>query len=119
MRHTMIAIFAASAVSFGLAQAAPGFGASSHRLGGGSGDQKSERHHDSLGWLEALLAFAGVDPSASVEPVAGETLGASAKQCDKQKKTEVAKADDKEATKEGAGSTKGRARTGEPVYLAF
>jgi hypothetical protein len=40
-----------------------------------------------------------------------------AKQCDQAKKTEVAKAETKDEA-EGA-SSKGKSRTGEPVYLAF
>jgi hypothetical protein len=120
MRHWSIAILAASAVSVGLAQAAPGFGASSPRLGGGS-YQGSEKPKEAIGFFEALLVFAGFEMTASVRPVAGESIGGPppAKECDKQKKTEVAKAEDKETTEGGAGSSKGRGRTGEPVYLAF
>lgn len=120
MRHWSIAILAASAVFVGWAQAAPGFGASSHRLGGGSG-HGSESQKEAIGFLEALLAFAGFEMTTSVKPVARESNGGPppAKECDEQKKTEVAKADEKEAAEGGAGSSKGRSRSGEPVYLAF
>lgn len=119
MRHYLIAIALAAALSIGAAQAAPGFGASSHRLGA-SASEPSKKESRALSTFEAFLAIFGLDLAASVEPVAGESMNArnsKTKECQQAKKTDVAKAETKEGA-EGA-STKGKSRTGEPVYLAF
>ncbi len=81
----------------------------------------SEKETHTLGLIDMILGLVGFDLAASVEPIVGETTpGGStrAKQCDKEKKTEVAKAEEKDGS-EGGGSSKGKSRTGEPVYLAF
>lgn len=122
MRKAMTALAFAAALSIGTAEAAPGFGPSSHRIGGGVGSGKAattESKPQSI--VESLFAILGFDISASakVEPVVGEAYperAGAAKECDQEKKTEVAKADSKDANTPGA---KGRTRTGEPVYLAF
>lgn len=117
MRHYLKAVVLASALSMGVAQAAPVFGASSHRLGGGSEKAESRKP---LSLFEAVLALAGIDLAASIEPIASDAVADRAgktKECDQSKKTEVAKAETKE-TADG-GSSKGRTRTGEPIYLAF
>jgi hypothetical protein len=109
----------ATVMMTGAAQAAPSFGASSHRLGGSAGEpSKSER--TSLSLVEMVIGLIGFDLSASVEPVVGETLNDSArksKTCDQAKETEVAKAETKNGS--DSSSSKGRAKPGEPVYLAF
>lgn len=124
MRHHLhlYAFAFSTALMFGVAQAAPSFGSSSHRLGGDDSRTSKAARKDErpLSLLEMALSVAGVKLTTSVEPVAGERSARGtkpAKQCDKAETTEVAKAD----TKDGGegGSTKARARSGEPVYLAF
>jgi hypothetical protein len=112
----------AAALSIGSVHAAPGFGPSSHRVGGAVGAGKSattESKPQSI--VESLFALIGLDLSASakVEPVVGEAYperAGGSKECDQEKTTEVAKVDSKDEKATGA---KGRTRTGEPVYLAF
>ena len=118
MRHYLAAFVIASALSLGVAQAAPGFGASSHRLGGGAGAEKAERRQP-LSLFESILALAGIDLSLAIEPIASETIAdrSRSKECDQAKNTEVAKADAKESP--DGSSPRGRTRTGEPIYLAF
>jgi hypothetical protein len=118
MRHGFTAIALVTALTMGAAHAAPDFGASSHRLGGVS--KPAEKERNPLALFELALGLIGFDLSASVEPVVGETLNDSAsraKKCDQAKDTEVAKAETKNGS--DTGSSKGRARNGEPVYLAF
>jgi len=122
MRNYMTAFALAAALSIGSAAAAPGFGPSSHRVGGavGSGNSATTESKPQT-IIESLFAIIGVDLSANakVEPVIGETYperADAAKECDQEKKTEVAKADSKG---ESATGSKSRTRTGEPVYLAF
>lgn len=118
MRHSLKAIMIATALSVGAAHAAPGFGASSHRLGGGT--PKAEKQSKATPAWEIFLALIGFDLAATVEPVASETIDkqhGKSKQCEQSKKTEVARADEKDEAE--GGSSKGRSRTGEPVYLAF
>lgn len=113
------AVIAAVAVlSVGAAHAAPGFGASSHRLGGGT--QGVEARKDPMPWVVALLGIIGIDLTAKVEPVVGDTLEerrAKARQCDEAKNAEMAKADEQTSAK--GDRSKGRSRNGDPVYLAF
>lgn len=118
MRLSLTVIIAAAALSIGAAHAAPAFGSSSHRLGGTANEPAKKG--EALSFFEALFAVLGIDAAASVEPVVGETMNrrdGKAKQCDQEKKSEVAKAETKDEA-EGA-SSKGKSRTGEPVYLAF
>lgn len=120
MRNCFIAIVAASAVAVGAAQAAP-FGPASHRLGGnGSASTQSTEAARPMTLIEAVLDFVGFKLSASVEPVVGDTYidrTGKTRQCDEAKNAEVAKAEPKENAPGGA--SKGRTRSGEPVYLAF
>ena len=119
MRNLLAAIIIASALTMTVAQAAP-FGPSSHRLGGGASSSKSSETPKTVNFVEALLGIIGIEPTASVEPVVGESYVSPARQteeCDQAKKSEVAKAETKEDA-QGA-SSKGRARPGDPVYLAF
>jgi len=116
MRNHFAAIVIASALTVTAAHAAP-FGPSSHRLGGGASSPEAQK---SVNFIEALLGFIGIELSASVEPVVSESYvgpARPAKECDQAKKSEVAKAETKEEA-QGA-SSKGRARPGDPVYLAF
>lgn len=118
MRHLLTATGLAAALSLGAAQAAPGFGASSHRLGGGH--QPTEKQGKALSAFEAMLGLLGFELSASVEPVVSESMtdrNGKLKECDEAKKTDVAKAESKGGAE--GGSSKGKSRTGEPVYLAF
>lgn len=121
--HIRLCAFAFStALMFGVAQAAPSFGSSSHRLGGDdSGSARATRKDERpLSLFEMALSIAGVKLTTSVEPVVGEASARGtkpAKECEKAKATEVAKADSKDGGE--GGSSKGRARSGEPVYLAF
>ncbi len=120
MRHHLTAIVLAAALSIGAAHAAPGFGASSHRLSGDSSPKKASEHKP-LTLIEAVLGLIGIELSASVEPIVGETYvdrAGKSKQCDQEKKAEVAKAEEKDGA-QGGGSSKGRTRAGEPIYLAF
>lgn len=117
MRRSLAAIAFAAALAFGAAEAAPLFGASTHRLGGG---QAAKEQNDARALLEAIFAWIGFDLVATVEPVAREGVADQAgrpKECDRAKKAEVAKAETKDESE--GGSSKGRSRTGEPVYLAF
>jgi hypothetical protein len=118
MRLSLTVIVAAAALTIGAAHAAPAFGTSSHRVGGSSSEPVKKG--DALSIFEALFAVLGFDVAASVEPVADETMNrrdGKAKQCEQAKKAEVAKAETKNEA-EGA-SSRGKSRTGEPVYLAF
>lgn len=118
MRHYLTAFVMAAALSIGAAQAAPGFGASSHRLGGGV--QPAEREGKALSAFEAFLGLLGFDLSASVEPVVSENAtgrNGKLKECDEAKKTDIAKAESKDGAE--GGSSKDKSRAGEPVYLAF
>lgn len=119
MRNYLTAIVIASALSFGAANAAPGFGPSSHRLGGGT-SAKAADDNKPMTFIEAVLGLIGFDLAASVEPVVGETYvdrNGKTKECEQAKKAEVAKAEEKSETE--GGDSKGRSRNGEPVYLAF
>ena len=119
MRNHLTAILIASALAMSAAQAAP-FGPASHRLGGGSAAAKSSQDAKPMTLIEAFLGLIGFDMAVSVEPVVGETYvdrAGDAKQCDDAKKSEVAKAETSDDAR--GGSSKGRTRTGDPVYLAF
>ncbi len=123
MRHFTIAFAVSAALSVGVSHAAPGFGASSHRLGGdGAGSKASASKNENAPWdlLTSLAALAGFDLSGSVEPVAVQRISRKAadrKECENAKGTEVAKAE----PKQGGGNTptKPRGPSGEPIYLAF
>ena len=119
MRNHILAVVLASALAVSAAHAAP-FGPASHRLGGGTTSAKPSETAKPINLVEAILGFIGFDLSASVEPVAGETYvdqNGKTQQCDETKKSEVAKAETKEDAQ--GGSSKGRTRNGDPVYLAF
>lgn len=119
MRNRLLAIVVASAISVGAANAAPGFGPSSHRLGGGTSDKTADTSKP-MTLIETVLSFIGFDLTAKVEPVAGETYvdrTGKSKECAETKKAEVAKADEKSDS--DGGESKSRSRYGEPVYLAF
>jgi hypothetical protein len=114
-RHLFIAVGAAGLALSSVADAAPAFGATSHRTGGAAAAEK--RADRPL--IEVVLSLIGFDFAATVEPVVGESAvrrDARAKECEQSKKTEVAKAEPKD--EEGGGAAK-RSRTGEPLYLAF
>lgn len=122
MRNYLSALVFTAVFSIGAAQAAPSFGPSSHRLGGDDSRSAKAAKNDErpLSLFEMALSIVGVKLATSVEPVVGERIarsGEKSKECDKAETTEVAKAEPKDGG-EGAGS-KGRARPGEPVYLAF
>ncbi len=121
MRNLLSALAFAAVLSIGTAHAAPAFGASAHRLGaaGGAGKASAESRPQSL--LEAIISLVRFDLSAKTAPIVSEAypgVAANAKECDKAEKTELAKADTAKQT-DGGESAKGRARTGDPVYLAF
>ena len=119
MKIRLTAIVIAAAVIMGSANAAPGFGPSSHRLGGASSTDAA-KDGKPLTLIEAFLGFIGFDLAATVEPVVGEAYAdrsGKSKECEQAKQTEVAKADSKDD--ERGGASKDRARAGEPVYLAF
>jgi hypothetical protein len=119
MKIRLTAIVIAAAFTVGSANAATGFGSSSHRLGGDS-SARAAKDSKPLTLIEAVLGLIGFDFAASVEPVASEAYAdrtGKPKECEQAKKTEVAKAESKED--EQGGASKGRTRTGEPVYLAF
>lgn len=116
MRNRLTAFVLASALTFGAAEAAPSFGSSSQRLGGGAAAHEG----DAPTLIEIVLGLVGFDFAATIEPVAGERFGdraGKAKECEQSKKTEVAKAEPKESG--GATTAKARPKSGEPVYLAF
>ncbi|MCB2113685.1 MAG: hypothetical protein KDD85_09065 [Parvularculaceae bacterium] len=123
MRQYLPAAAAAAVLLIGgTAGASPGFGASSHRLGGDatgvahSGASQSK----AAAVIESVLTLFGFETAARVEPLAGERLGETAartKQCDRDEKAEVAKAEPK--TEQGGGDPKSRVQPHEPVYLAF
>jgi len=120
--HRLCAFALLAVLSIGAAQAAPSFGASSHRLGGDESTSARAATKDErpLSLLEMALSLAGVKLSTGVEPVVGDRVvrGANkSKECDNAEAAEVAKAEPEDG---GEGATsKGRARSGEPVYLAF
>ena len=119
-QHLIILVGAAVLLVGGAAEAAPAFGASSHRLSGSASGHSKAQAARPLGWFEAALGLIGIDLAASVMPVGGEAMnerGARSSECETAKKTEVAKADPKDET--NASGSKGRARPNEPVYLAF
>ena len=122
-QHLRLYAFAFStALMFGVAQAAPSFGSSSHRLGGddSASSRAARKDERPLSLFEMALSIAGVKLTTSIEPVVAEGSARGtkpAKQCDKAETTEVAKADSKDGGE--GGSTKARVRSGEPVYLAF
>ncbi len=120
MRNYFTAVVLAAALTMGVANAATSFGPSSHRLGGDS-SAKASKEHKPLGLIETVLGLIGFDLAASVEPVVGEGYAdrsGKPKECEQAKKTEVAKADAKDGP-DGGGSSKGRTRPGDPIYLAF
>lgn len=119
MRNYLTAIVVAAALSVGAANAAPGFGPSSHRLGGGT-SAKAADDNKPMKLVEAVLNLIGFDFAASVEPVVGETYvdrTGKTKECEQAKKAEVAKAEEKNESE--GGDSKDRSRYGEPIYLAF
>ncbi len=114
----LAAALSVGALAAGAAQAAS-FGASSHRVGGAPA-HAAEKDSTAVAIFDRVLGLVGFDLAASVKPVAGERVPnrtARPKECDQAKKTAVAKAESKDS--EGGGSSKGKSRTGEPVYLAF
>jgi len=118
MRHHLPAATAAFILLIGgTAQAAPGLGASSHRLGGGSTASSQSK---TVSILEAAMKFFGFETAASVEPLVGDRLGETAartKQCDGEENAEVAKAETQK--EQGGAEPKSRVQPHEPVYLAF
>lgn len=115
MRQSLIATMAAVSVMFAAAEAAPAFGAGLHRAGGA---ERGHAKESPLAAFEALLALIGIEATASVRPVTETGERTKTKQCEQSKKTEIAKAAPK-ADADGGAASKGRSRTGEPVYLAF
>ena len=119
IKNLAVLVIATGALS-GTADAAPGFGSASHRLGGGATGATAENSERSVGVVEAifnLLNRKGEASVAAVTPASSAAEAARAKECDKSKKTEVAKAEAKPGETDKAA--KGRMPTGEPVYLAF
>ena len=120
MRHLYVAMLGAAVLlAGGVAQAAPGFGASSHQLGGSVGASGSDESK-SITFLESVLGLIGIEFAVSVEPVVGDRFNEPAsrsKECKDAEKAEVAKADAKPES--GAGAAKNPVRPHEPVYLAF
>ena len=120
MRHITKALIAASAVTFGVAHAAPAFGGSGMRLGGGSEDRGQERPTISA-VLKNLKKAMTLELSAKASPISDEEYldgPPSPKSCDKEHQTEVARAESK-SEDGGESSGKKKVRGGEPVYLAF
>lgn len=114
MRTLAISI-ATAALMASPAFAAPSFGPAGHWLGGDDARAKQEKGVD---LPSAVLSLFGIDLAATITPVASEAYEkkVGSKECDQAKKTEVAKAEPKASD---ASGSKGRARAGEPVYLAF
>lgn len=119
MRNHLVGIVLASALAVSAAQATP-FGPASHRLGGGASSSTSSDESTPKSLIDAFLGFIGFNLAVSVEPVVGDAYvdrAGKTRECDEAKKSEVAKAETKDDAQ--GGSSKGRTRPGDPVYLAF
>jgi hypothetical protein len=115
MRHLLITFSAIAVLAFGVAHAAPGFGSSSHRLGGDNKPMASNKA-ETTPLLEIIAAMIGLQSAASVggdkqsDPKSGDI-----EECEGAKKAE---AKSKPSTKTTARND-AKPRTGEPLYLAF
>ncbi len=115
MRHSLIAFCALAVLSLSAANAAPGPGASSHRLvgdGASNASEKSER----ASLLELIAALIGLEraPAAARDKQTNPTPG-DIENC---KEPQKALATAKPST-ETTARTDVRSRFGEPLYLAF
>lgn len=127
MAKILVAAVIAGAMLFGAAQAAPGFGASSHRLSGSTPTQSAPADEPAT-FVEAFLALLGIESTRKIDPTYAEKIAermgaansesrskAEAEQCDEAKKAEDLKSQKAEARAKAKRSD----TAGRPVYLAF
>ena len=115
MRHSLFALSALAVLSFGVAHAAPGFGSSSHRLGGDNKSTASSKT-ETASLLQLIAAFIKVEPAATVR--SGKETDRKPGELDECEETKQAENKSKPSTKTSARDD-AKARSAEPIYLAF
>lgn len=115
MRHSLFAFSALAVLSFGVAHAAPGFGSSSHRLGGDTKPTASSKAETAT-LIQLVAALIGIESAATVGT--GKESDRKPGELDECEETKQAESKSKPSTKTSARSD-AKARSAEPIYLAF